>query len=190
MKAIRPFMSETVKKIAAGQKLVTMECDLPDRTAAARRASLFPYFLLGFIVVIYTLLVPILKDWAMALFAVGPVSILVAYYGIPVSRMKASLYYKKIEVYENGIHLSTNRFLRRFITNDFIKREQVKEVAIVKRKGLIGFRNDHEMFMILNQGAAIPMIFLSKEKGEEYSKIISKSWGVPYKVYGPDATAK
>lgn len=190
MKAIRPIMSETVKKIAAGQKVVTMECDIPDRTGAARRASLLPYMLLGFIIVIYTLITPILNDWAMALFAVGPVSILVAYYGIPVSRMKSALYYKKIDVFENGIHLSTNRFLRRFITNDFLKREQVKEVAVAKRKGFFGLRSDYEMFMILNQGAAIPMIFITKEKGEEYGKIISKSWGVPYKFYGPEVTAK
>jgi hypothetical protein len=74
--------------------------------------------LLGFILVIYTLLVPILNDWTMALFAVGPVSILIAYYGIPLSRMKAGLYYKKIEVFENGALLNTNRFLRRFITNE------------------------------------------------------------------------
>ena len=183
-------MSETVKKIAAGQKVVTMECDIPDRTIAARRASLLPYLLLGFIIVIYTLLIPILNNWALALFAVGPVSILVAYYGIPVSRMKAALYYKKVDVFENGIHLTTNRFLRRFITNDFLKREQVKEVAVAKRKGFFGTRSDHEMFMILNQGVALPMIFITKEKGEEYGKLISQSWGVPYKFYGPDAAAK
>ena len=105
MKTIRPFMSETVKRIAAGQKLVTMECDLSDRTAAARRASLMPFLLLGFIVVVYTLLVPILQNWMMALFAVGPVMILTAYFGIPVSRMKAGLYFKKIDVYENGARL-------------------------------------------------------------------------------------
>ncbi len=176
-------MSETVKKIAAGQKVVTMECDLPDRSAAARRASLMPYMMLGFIAVIYTLLVPILQNWAMALFAVGPVSILIAYYGIPVSRMKASLYYKKIDVFENGARLNTNRFLRRFISNEFLKREQVKEIAVVKRKGFLGLRSDREMFMILNQGTAIPMIYITKEKGEEYGKLISQSWGVPFNLY-------
>ena len=62
MKTVRPIMNETVRKIAAGQKVVTMECDIPDRSNAARRASLLPYLLLGFIVVIYTLLVPVLND--------------------------------------------------------------------------------------------------------------------------------
>lgn len=176
-------MSETVKKIAAGPKVVTMECDIPDRNAAARRASLMPYMLLGFIVVIYTLLVPILGNWAMALFAVAPVSVLIAYFGIPLSRMKASLYYKKIDVYENGLHLDTNRYLRRVITNDFLKREQVKEFAVVKRKSPFGFRSDHEIFMITWKGTAIPMIYITKEKGEEYGKLISKAWGIDFKSY-------
>jgi hypothetical protein len=176
-------MTETVRKIAAGQKVVTMECDLPDRNTAARRASLMPYMLLGFIVVIYTLLIPILHDWTMALFAVGPVSILVAYFGIPLSRMKAGLYYKQIDVYENGARLSTNRYLRRFVSNDFLKREQVKEIAVVKRKGMMGMRSDYEIFMVLKQGAAIPMIYITKEKGEEYGKLISQSWGIPFNSY-------
>lgn len=183
MEAIRPLMSETVKKIAAGPKLITMECDIPDRTSAARRASLLPYLLLGFIVVIYSLLVPILENWIMALFAVGPVMLLTAYYGIPVSRLKASLYYKKIDVYQNGVRLNTNRFMRRFISNEFLKREQVKEIAVVKRKAFMGFRTDYEMFMILNQGVAIPMIYITKEKGEEYGRVISKSWDVPFNSY-------
>jgi hypothetical protein len=183
MNTIRPLMSETVRRIAAGQKVVTMECDLPDRTAAARRASLLPFMLLGFIVVVYTLLVPILKEWWMALFAVGPVAILTAYYGIPVSRMKAGLYFKKIDVYENGARLNTNRFMRRFVTNEFLRREQVKEIAVVKRKRMMGMRSDYEMFMILTQGVAIPMIYITKEKGEEYGKLISQSWGVPFKSY-------
>jgi hypothetical protein len=183
MKAIRPCMSETVKKIPAGQKLVTMECDIPDRNAVARRASLLPFMLLGFIIVIYTLLVPILKEWWMALFAVGPVMILTAYYGIPVSRMKAGLYYKKVDVYENGVRINTNRFMRRFVANEFLRREQVKEIAVVKRKGIIGLRTDYQVFMILKQGVAIPMLFITKEKGEEYGKLISQSWGVPFKSY-------
>jgi hypothetical protein len=183
MNTIRPFMSETVKRIAAGQKLVTMECDLPDRSAAARRASLMPFLLLGFIVVVYTLLVPILQNWMMALFAVGPVMLLTAYFGIPVSRMKAGLYFKKIDVYENGARLNTNRFMRRFVANEFLRREQVKEIAVVKRKGIMGLRSDHEMFMILKQGVAIPMIYITKEKGEEYGKLISQSWGLPFKSY-------
>jgi hypothetical protein len=176
-------MSETVKKISAGAKVVTMECDIPDRTTVARRASLMPFMLLGFIVVIYTILVPILNNWAMALFAVGPVSLVIAYYGIPLSRMKASLYYKKIEVYENGLHLDTNRFLRRVITNDFLKREQVREIAVVRRKSVIGLRSDYEIFMITWKGTAIPMIYITKEKGEEYGKLVSKAWGIDYKAY-------
>jgi hypothetical protein len=183
MNTIRPLMSETVKRIAAGQKVVTMECDLPDRNAAARRASLMPFMLLGFIIIIYTLLVPILQNWMMALFAVGPVSILIAYYGIPVSRMKAGLYFKKIDVYENGVRVNTNRFMRKFVLNEFLKREQVKEIAVVKRKGLIGLRSDNELFMILNQGVAIPMLFITKEKGEEYGRLISKAWGIPFNSY-------
>jgi hypothetical protein len=139
--------------------------------------------LLGFIVVVYTLLVPILKEWWMALFAVGPVMLLTAYYGIPVSRMKAGLYFKKIDVYENGARLNTNRFMRRFVTNEFLRREQVKEIAVVKRKGMMGTRSDYEIFMILKQGVAIPMIFITKEKGEEYGKLISHSWGVTFNSY-------
>ena len=176
-------MSETVKRIAAGQKLVTMECDLSDRNAAARRASLMPFMLLGFLIIIYALLVPILQNWMMALFAVGPVSVLIVYYGIPVSRMKAGLYYKKIDVYENGARVNTNRFMRRFVANEFLKREQVKEIAVVKRKGMVGLRSDHELFMILNKGVAIPALYITKEKGEEYGKLISQSWGVPFNSY-------
>lgn len=176
-------MSETVKKISAGQKVVTMECDVPDRTSAARRASITPYLLLGFLIVIYTFLVPVLNNWAMALFAIGPVSILVAYYGIPLSRMKAALYYKKIDVFENGLHLNTNRMLRRFITNEFLKKEQVKEIAVAQRRGVIGMRREYEMFMITWQGVAIPMIYITKEKGEEYGNLISKVWNVPFKSY-------
>ena len=117
------------------------------------------------------------------MFAVGPVMILTAYFGIPVSRMKAGLYFKKIDVYENGARLNTNRFMRRFVTNEFLRREQVKEIAVVKRKGIMGLRSDHEMFMILKQGVAIPMIYITKEKGEEYGKLISQSWGLPFNSY-------
>jgi hypothetical protein len=176
-------MSETVKKISAGAKVVTMECDIPDRSTVARRASLMPYMLLGLIIVVYTVLVPILNNWAMALFAVGPVSILIAYYSIPLSRMKASLYYKTIDVYENGLHLDTNRYLRRVIKNDFLKREQVREFAVVKRKSPIGLRSDHEIFMVTWKGTAIPMIYITKEKGEEYGKLVSKVWGIDFKSY-------
>lgn len=177
-------MSEPVKKISAGAKLVTMECDIPDRSTAARRASLMPYMMLGLIVVIYSLLYPILNNWAMALFAVGPVSILIAYFGIPLSRMKASLYYKKIDVYENGMHLDTNRYLRKVVKNDFLKREQVREFAVAKRKSFMGFRGDYEIFMITWNGVAVPMIYITKEKGEEYGKLVSKAWGIDYKSYG------
>jgi hypothetical protein len=183
MKTIRPFMSETVRRIAAGQKIVTMECDLPDRVTVSRRANLLPYMLLGFMVVVITLLAAILQNWAMALFAVGPAMILVAYYGIPMSRMKAGLYYKQIDVYQNGVRLNTNRFLRKFVANEFLKREQVKEIAVAKKKGFIGLRSDYQVFMILKQGVAIPALYITKEKGEEYGKLISQSWGVPFTLY-------
>ena len=97
--------------------------------------------------------------------------------------MKASLYYKKIEVYENGLHLNTNRYLRRF-HNQRIPEDGTGEGDRGGEKE--GHPWDAKRLRDIHDHlarAAIPMIYITKEKGEEYGKLISKAWGVPFKSY-------